>query len=252
MRVHLQSSYVLHSRPYRETSLLVDAFTFDYGQIGLVARGARARRSRLRGLLQPFRPLLLSWSGRGELFTLVGAEANGRAPRLAGATLMSGFYLNELLKRLTARHDPLSALFQVYHKTLLALEIPSEHERALRIFEKCLLEELGYGLLLEREGAGVPPTEEGNPVEANCEYAYEFERGPVPMAHGRADAVRIRGKSLLSLARHELRDAKSLQDAKRLMRAALARYLGDKPLKSREVLRKLQVIGTHDVEHLLI
>lgn len=223
----LQPAYILHQRPYRDTSLLLEVFSRDHGRFGLVARGARGPRSRIRGLLQPFQPLLLSWSGRTELGTLHSVEADGAAPRLAGATLYSGFYLNELLMRLLQRLDPHPELYAAYAEALVGLQ--TEAQRPLRRFEKQLLESLGYGLLLDHEA------DSGEPVQAGVEYVYALESGPVRCLGTQAGGLRLSGRSLLSLAAGELADAQSLGDAKRLLRAALALYLGDRGLKTREV-----------------
>ena len=223
----LQPGYILHQRAYRDTSLLLEVFTREQGRCGLVARGARAPKSRVRGLLQPFQPLLLSWTGRGELGTLAGVEADGAAPRLPGSVLYSGFYLNELLMRLLQRNDPHPELFVAYGEALHGLQ--SEPQRPLRLFEKHLLEALGYGLLLDHEAGS------GEPVNAESDYVYALESGPVRCEGAAARGLRLSGRSLLSLAAEELADAQSLADSKRLMRAALGLYLGDRELKTREV-----------------
>lgn len=229
--IQLQPAYILHQREYRDTSLLLEVFTREHGRLGLVARGARAPKSRIRGLLQPFQPLLLSWSGRGELGTLSGVEAavesGAAAPRLSGATLYSGFYLNELLMRLLPRNDPHPELFAVYGQALRGLQ--AEPQRPLRLFEKHLLESLGYGLLLDHEA------DSGEPVSAEAEYVYALESGPLRSDAAAARGLKLSGRSLLSLAAEDLSDAQSLADSKRLMRAALDLYLGGRELKTREV-----------------
>ena len=229
MQAHtqLQPGYILHQRAYRDTSLLLEVFTREHGRFGLVARGARAPRSRIRGLLQPFQPLLLSWTGRTELGTLAGVEPDGVPPRLLGRTLYSGFYLNELLMRLLQRLDPHPELFVAYAEALRGLQ--SEPQRPLRLFEKQFLEALGYGLLLDQEA------DSGAPVEAEVEYIYALESGPLRSQGAASIGLKVSGRSLLSLAAEDLSDAQSLADSKRLMRAALGLYLGDRGLKTREV-----------------
>lgn len=229
-RIHLQPAYVLHQRPYRDSSLLLELFTPEHGRVGLVARGARAAKSRLHGVLQPFQPLLVSWAGRGELATLCGAESHGPLLRLNGQSLISGFYLNELLLRLLTRHDAHPALFDIYRETLPRLVV--EEQRALRIFEKHLLKEIGYALVLSHDAGS------GAPVEPDKLYAYRLEQGPVRYdgADGQGAGLTLRGASLLSLMNEELRDEQSLREIKPLMRAALALYLGGKPLQSRALL----------------
>lgn len=227
----LQPGYLLHQRAYRDTSLLLEVFTPEHGRFGLVARGARAPKSRNRGLLQLFQPLLLSWIGRAELGTLTGVESNGAAPRLLGATLYSGFYLNELMMRLLQRLDPHPELFMAYADALQGLQHATE--RPLRLFEKRLLETLGYGLLLDHVA------DSGEPVEADALYRYELETGPVAVVQAPAHGLCLHGSSLLSLAADQLQDAQSLSECKRLMRAALGLYLGERKLKTREVFASI-------------
>jgi DNA repair protein RecO (recombination protein O) len=233
-RAQLVPAYVLHQRPYRESSALVEAFTESQGRVGLVARGIRTAKSRQRGELQPFRPLRLSWQGRGELGTLTGVEADGPAGRLAGNALYSAFYINELLLRLLARHDPHPHLYRLYGASLQLLEQHTDIEPVLRQFEKRLLEEIGYGLLLDTDAAS------GEPVQEDRCYDYHLESGPVAVSGGQAGGFVFRGSSLLAIAAGRLDSDDVLLDAKRLMRSALNLYLGGKPLKSRELFRAVR------------
>ena len=228
-RVQLVPGYVLHQRPYRESSMLLEVFTGSHGRIGLVARGIRTPKSRQRGELQPFRPLRLSWQGRGELGTLTGVEAAGAGRSLQGAALYSAFYLNELLVRLLVRHDPHPRLYACYQASLEGLAHTQVLEPLLRLFEKNLLQEIGYGLLLDHDAGS------GEPLRSEAYYDYHLESGPLLAAGRDGPGFMFRGSSLLSLARDQLSDAEVLHDAKRLMRAALNLYLGDKPLRSREL-----------------
>src|SRR5215472_17488080 len=149
-RVQLARAYVLHQRPFRDTSLIVEAFARDYGRLTLFAHGARGPRSRFTAL-QPFRPLLLSWSGRGEAPALAAAESAEAPPALAATQLLSGFYLNELLLKLLTRGDPHPELFDLYEATLAELRSAATAEAALRLFEARLLGFIGYGLNLAAE-----------------------------------------------------------------------------------------------------
>ncbi len=232
-RLQLVPGFVLHQRPYRESSAVLEVFTSAHGRIGLVARGIRGSRSRQRSDLQLFRPLLLSWSARGELGTLTGVEADGVVRKLTGRALFSAFYLNELLVRLLARQDPHPELYARYRRDLQALAEGADIEPVLRMFEKCLLEETGYGLLLDHE------VEQGAGVQPGRYYDYHFESGPVEVDGPDCRGFVIQGASLLAIARGELHEPRVLQDAKRLMRAALNLYLGGKPLKSRELFRTI-------------
>lgn len=231
LKAQLQPAYVLHQRPYRDTSVLLEVFSRDYGRLGLVARGARGSRAPQRGLLQPFQPLLMSWRGRGELATLQQVESNGASHRLSGSLLYSGFYLNELLLRLLQRSDPHPELFIAYQTTLQGLQ--AETQRSLRLFEKQLLESIGYALLLDQEAHS------GAPIVSEALYRYELELGPISVERATPRGLCLPGSSLLSLATGDLSDAQSLADSKRLMRAALALYLGGRELKTREVFAVL-------------
>lgn len=226
-------AFVLHSRPYRDSSLLLEVFCAEQGRMGLVARGARAARSRQRGLLQPFQPLLLAWRSRGELGTLATVEAAGAPLPLRGHGLYSGFYLNELLVRLLHRHDPHPELYPLYADTLAVLARTPEPEPVLRLFELRLLEALGYGLQLREDRTGAD-------LDPETLYDYRPDEGAVPLGHAiEPRGVAVSGRSLLALRGERLEDPQVCRDARRLTRAALAPHLGPAPLKTREVLRQL-------------
>ncbi len=222
--VLLAPAYVLHRRPYRDSSLLLECFSRDHGRVGLVARGGRGR---LAGVLQPFAPLLLSWTGGGDLKTLTQAEPDGYADPLQGAALAAAFYLNELLLRACARLDAHPALYEAYRRALEALTGGVADEPALRRFERDLLAELGYGLLLEHDidGAAIDPS---------VHYRYQPERGAI-----RAPDGDLPGAALLALREDALGEPAHLPACKRLLRAQLAWHFGDKPLKSRQMYRTL-------------
>ena len=223
-RVQLEPAHLLSVRAYRETSALLEAFTPDHGRLGLVARGVRGPKSKLRGLLQPFQPLLLSWSEQGELGTLGGAEAGGPAVGLAGEAVFSGWYLNELLLRLLPRRDAHPALYEAYARTLTALAA-GEGARCLRVFELHLLSGLGYGLELPED------------VTPDRWYGYDPEAG-LRVAEPGPDSYC--GASLKALADETLETEESLRDARRLMREALAPHLGGRALRTPELLRALR------------
>ena len=233
MRISLNPAFVLHHRDYRETSLLLDVLTQDHGRISLVARGVRTSRSKLRPLLQPFAPLLMSWSGKTELMTLQTVEAQGLAIPLKGECLFSGFYLNELLTRTLQKQDPNPRLYTIYQETLLKLATPTLQQKFLRLFEKKLLEELGYGL----------PLKEFNPDQY---YRYYPEQGFVVCERNDHDqsSFAFSGKNLSAFAKEELETEEILQDAKRLMRMALTPLLGSQPLQSRKMFVKRVEVET--------
>lgn len=228
-RVSLQPAFLLHQRDYRDSSRLLELLTRDHGRVGAVARGVRSPRSRLRGVLQPFQPLLVSWSGRGELVTLSGAEPASRLPALDHGTLMSGFYASELILRLLQRQDPHPGAFTAYGALLQALGAGDAPEPALRMFELELLRELGYGLDPAMDA------DSGAAVDARHWYRFEPEHGMVAASGCGDDPCQVPGRSLLALARHELADPVDQRHAKRLLRQVLSIYLGDRPLRTRGV-----------------
>ena len=230
MRVLLQPAFILHRRPYRNTGLLLEAFGRECGRLGLVARSAVSPRSRLKGLLQPFAPLLLSWRGEGDLATLTGAEEAGRPMPLPPDRVLAGLYANELLVRLLPRQDPQSGLYDAYENLLAELAAAPGEEPALRRFEKRLLEDLGYGLSLDREAVS------GQPIVAEAHYRYVLDQGPV-VASRTETGVPITGRGLLALRDGVLSDPTVLKEVKRLTRAALAEQLRGRALKTRELYR---------------
>ena len=250
----LDRAYILHSYPYRETSLIVQAWTEQHGRVGLVAKGARRPKSPSRSLLVPFQPLAVSWFGRGELKTLKSAEAASPATPLAGQSLFSGFYLNELLLKLTHRDDPHEALFRAYDAAIgarrersrtggstRAAEPGTLHsstiEPTLRRFELTLLRELGYALELSRDVAS------GEPIEGDRDYWYVVEKGPIAVREDEdapGNAIRLRGLTLLDLERARFEDPATAAQAKQLMRLLIHHSLNGQELATRALVRDLQ------------
>jgi DNA repair protein RecO (recombination protein O) len=232
-----QLAFVLHTYPYRETSAIVEILSAQYGRVALVARGAKRTRSELRGVLQAFQPLTISWAGTGELKTLIRAEWRGGLPLVTGSALLCGFYLNELVLKLLPREDPHPRLFDEYESALSQLANGAEQAPLLRRFELRLLAELGYALPLTHE------VDTGRPVDPAERYYYAFDRGPRTLAAepGRRYPV-VRGATLLALASADYRAPDSAAEAKRLMREVLDYYLEQRTIVSRRVVRDLQAI----------
>ena len=231
-RQESREAFVLHSYPYRETSLLLDVFARGFGRVSMVARAARSPRSALRGVLLAFQPLTLSWFGKGEVRTLARAEWIGGTPRLQGEALMCGFYLNELLLRLLPREDSHDALFTRYRHALQQLASHEDTAAALRSFERALLKELGYAMALERDSAN------GSAIDPSKSYRYDPERGPVEVADTASESV-VSGRTLLDMARDDYADPLTQQQAKALMRTLLNHRLDYQPLKSRRIFMDL-------------
>jgi DNA repair protein RecO (recombination protein O) len=231
-RQESREAFILHSYPYRETSLLLDVFARAFGRVSMVARAARSPRSSLRGVLLAFQPLALSWFGKGEVRTLARAEWIGGHPRLQGEALMCGFYLNELLLRLLPREDPHDALFARYGEALRRLASHGDSATALRSFERALLKELGYAMALERDSAN------GSAIDPVKNYRYDPERGPIEVGDSGSESV-VSGRTLLDMARDDYTDPLTQQQAKSLMRSLLNHRLDYQPLKSRRVFMDL-------------
>lgn len=239
-----QPAYVLHTYAYRETSLVVEALTLEYGRIALVARGAKRPRSELRGLLQGFQPLLLSWSGAGELKTLIKAEWRGGVPLLERSALLCGFYLNELLLKLLPREDPHPGLYRAYETAITRLASGFAQAPALRSFEVDLLAELGYALPLDAEA------DTGAPIDPQARYHYAPDHGARrasadetrAVAEPRAGAT-VSGAALLALAAHSYDDPATAAEAKRLMREVLDHHLEQRSVESRRLLQDLQTLA---------
>ena len=237
-RVEHAAAFVLHSYPYKETSLIVETFSRRHGRTALLARGARRPRSALRGVLHAFQPLRLSWSGSGELNTLTAAEWQGGLPFLRGFGLMCGFYLNELILRLLPREDAHETLFDTYAGSLERLGRDETSAPVLRSFEKRLLAELGYAMVLDRDAAS------GAAIDPAAHYLYDPERGPLRVNGAGArvpdGGMVVRGRTLTDLAADNFSSAETMQQARGLLRALIAQRLHGQTLHTRAVLLELQ------------
>jgi DNA repair protein RecO (recombination protein O) len=235
-RADHQPAYVLHTYPYKETSLIVEAFTRAFGRVALLARGARRPRSAMRGVLLAFHPLRLGWSGgmsnEASLGNLISAEWAGALQPLAGRGLMCGFYLNELVLRLLPRDDPHEELFDSYGEALQGLAKGLSQASVLRTFEKRLLAELGYAPLLEHEAGS------GAPIDPARRYVYEPDRGPMPVRHSSSE-LSVSGQTLLDLAAGEYERPETRDEARMLLRALIGQRLHGQALHTRAILREL-------------
>jgi DNA repair protein RecO (recombination protein O) len=237
-RVQLEPAYLLHHYAWRDSSRILELMTRSQGRVSVFARAARRGGSTLPATLQPFGELLVSWTSRGDAGQLTGAERVRAPAALAGDHLMSAFYANELLIKLLPRHDPHPALFDAYATLLNRLhDGDGQQARALRLFEKRLLDELGWGLSLESDAGS------GSPLEPLRSYRYRIDGGPEVIDGVAEGTLVFSGASLLSLAREELGDERSLADARRLLRAALDQCLEGRPLRTREVLIAMRAHG---------
>lgn len=236
-RIEQQPAFILHQYPWRETSLIVEAFTRNHGRVPMVAKGARRPTSALRACLMGFQPLKLDWSGGGEVKTLIRADWQGGIPLLRGRALLCGYYLNELLVRLSAREDPHPNLFDEYATTLAQLAQRQPLEPVLRCFELRLLRELGFEVPLDADA------DSGDDIEAGAHYVYILEHGPVraDRHHGAGVVLAtVSGQTLLDMAAQRFERAETLLQSRTLLRALINHYLNGQPLESRRVFKELQ------------
>ena len=239
-RVNQQAAYVLHTRPYTESSLIVEFFSKDYGRLAVLSKGARSQKTRKRGILQPFQPLLIGWSGKGELPILTNAEQDQQLNYFDYKSRVCGFYASELLYRLLQRRDPHAELFDAYHLLMSDLDRLSfqkkDRELSLRVFEKKLLIEIGYGLILDRE------IQNNQLINPDLMYHYIPERGPEiyqptgEYSNGHSSPLVVPGLVLMCINRNQYPNDLIMQQAKLFMRYILKLSLGAKPIQSRSLL----------------
>ena len=233
-RVQQQAAFILHHRPFRDTSQILDIFSRDYGKLAVVARGSRAAGSRLKGVLRPFMPLSMSWVIKTDLGTLTGAENHGAPLSLSGAALLPGYYVNELVLHFLHRHDPQPEIFDAYTRTIEALVVAGDEIAAcLRRFEIELLRQVGYALNLDQEfGTNAALNDEQH-------YEYRVEQGPVAVSKSQG-ALIFTGKMLAAISAQQFDQPDVLRAANRLLRDAIRFHLGGKELKSRKVMLDMQ------------
>jgi DNA repair protein RecO (recombination protein O) len=222
-----QNIYILHTYPFKETSLIVEMLTKDFGRIAVTAKGARRPKSSLRGMLLPFQPLQATWSGLQDLKSLHNIEWSDAFSMIKGDALVCGFYLNELIMRLVPKDDPCPKLYDFYHKTILELASNNFLSITLRRFELKLLKELGYQVPLKNDVDGVI-------IESEKQYFYDAESSAFTKKIS-SDQFVISGKTLIDMANDCYEDSKTEQQSKQFMRYLINHYIGDKPLHSKQL-----------------
>jgi len=227
----LCAAYLIHSRPFSETSLIVELFSETHGRIAAVAKGVKRKNNVNKSILQPFRPLLVSWKGEGDLKTLIRIDSPTLALPLSRDFLYSGLYLNELILRLLVKEAPQPQIYSAYHATLLALSKQTNLEVSLREFEIALLEELGHGSSFTHDV-------DGQAIEPHWHYQYLPEQGFIARIDGP-----FSGLALISIAKREYCDKITRHQAKLYTRQALAPLLGSKPLHSRALFTRPKKIN---------
>ncbi|MDH3337792.1 MAG: DNA repair protein RecO [Gammaproteobacteria bacterium] len=233
-RVQQQPAFVLHHRPFRDSSQILDVISRDHGKLAVVARGSRGARSRLKGVLRPFMPLSISWIIKSDLGTLTGAEVRGAPLSLSGDALLSGFYVNELILHFLHRHDPQPEIFEAYALTIEGLAVAGDDVApCLRRFEVELLRQSGYALNLDHE------YDSNRTLDPQQNYEYRAEQGPVAVSRAAGPLI-FSGKLLAAIGAQQFDDADVLRAANRLLREVIAFHLGGKELKSRKVLQEMR------------
>ncbi|MGB1612126.1 MAG: DNA repair protein RecO [Arenicellales bacterium] len=232
-RIKGEPGFILHRRPYSESSLLVDIFSRHHGRLTAIAKGARGLKSAFRGMIRPFALTTLGWSGKGEVKTLTQCEWAGPDFDLKGPGLYCGFYINELLLKFIQRYDPHERLFDQYLKSIIGMNQGESTQGILRVFEKALLNETGYGLQLERDH------ESGEALQPEQQYQYRPGMGAFVRISNETGGVMVRGSSLIALRNEHGFDETALRELKHLHRAVFQYLLDGKTLASRMVFSRI-------------
>lgn len=227
-RVDQQQAFILKSQSYKETSVIHQLFSIDYGVVSVISKGSKAKISKVGSVLHPFRRLAVSWVGKSELKTLTSAEQIGESDTLKGKGLYCGFYANELILSLLHKFDSHPVLFNAYQTVMHQLASSTSLENHLREFEKVLLQEIGYGLQLDHEANS------DKSIDANLDYTYVIGKGVVQSSFS-SNEQRISGSTLNNLRDNCLATKQELIQAKKLMRRLIDYQLDGKILKSREL-----------------
>lgn len=223
--------FILHQWPYKESSLLLEIFSRDYGRVSLVAKGVKRKKSRYAGLLNLYWKLLLSWQGKSDLMTLTSVEIDYINDFSNNSAIFAGFYINELIIRLLHKNEPHADLFSAYDNALISLSCQNDQESTLRIFEKKLLKSLGYGINLDHEILT------GKEIMENCDYYFHSDHGPLLNRPEGGDYIKVSGKTLSDINHEKFSDKNSMNEAKALMRYILHKHLDGRPLASRSLYK---------------
>ena len=234
IRYSHEHGYVLHTRPYSESSLLIDVFCREHGRFMLLAKGARRAKRSLRGMVMPFKPLFFSWSGRGQLPIMTNVEPNGFIGDLDRNALHSAYYLNELILKMLHRFDEHAELYDHYNHAVRGLARGDDAAKVLRVFEKKLLQETGFGLILDHE------TQTGEVIDREQRYDYVPEQGPIQSKAGVYGAITVDGATLQALDEEQFDTNKIKHQARALNRSVIYHQLGRKDLRSRRVLTQIR------------
>lgn len=229
MKVELTPCYILHRRDYSESSLILEVFSREYGRLNLIAKGAKRNKKKQGISYNLYQKYHISWVAKSELGTLTDIELASLSDPLRPELMMTGFYMNEIMLRLLHKHESHPELFDSYDSIIIQLINKASEQIVLRYYEKTLLQTLGYGVILDHE------VETDEHLDANKEYFYKFDYGPVLVPANKDSGINVSGKTLLELDTETLSDTKNINEAKLLLRTILDQHLGDRPLASREL-----------------
>jgi DNA repair protein RecO (recombination protein O) len=236
VRAEKEPAFILHQRAYSETSVILDIFSKNHGRLSLIAKGAKKQVSNRGSVLNQFQLLMFSWSGKSDLKTMTNAETADEIYQINPDAVYCGFYINELIIRLLHQNDPHPELFDYYNQIIKKF-CNGMSEKLLRVFEKKLLIEIGYGVILDHDI-------NNNAIDVDADYYYLPEEGPVKVADRSINASMIKGKNLLALANEKFGDRDDMMEIKKLMRTLLQIQLGEKPLQSRKLMNDLMAINS--------
>ncbi len=231
-KITAQSGYVLHTRPYMESSLLVEVFTREHGRLTLISKGSRRKLTRSQGMYVGFKPLLISWVGKGDLPILTSIEQQGHFQSLKQSEIGCGYYINELILKLLHRHDSHEKLFDKYHDLIISLSEGKNPFLLLRIFEKHLLQEIGFGLVLSHD------VETGEEIRADSFYVYVPQKGPITAPSQNSDT--ICGETLIGLKLESFKTEAQMKQARWLTRSLIDIQLAGKKLKTRKIFTQMR------------
>ena len=230
-----EPAYLIHQRPYSETSQIINLFSRHYGRVDAIAKGSKRPKSKFKSFLQPFSPILVSWSGRSQLKTLRSVDINsGKQSNVSRKHLMSAFYLNELILSFLTTADPYPDLFDAYSLAINNLSNADSSEIILREFEIELLTEIGYAINFRTEAMS------SKKIEPNLLYRFVAGEGFVSSVTSSAREKLMKGSVIHAIDQGDFADPQTLSIAKRIIRESVKYHLSGKELNTKKVVKSLK------------
>ncbi|HJL80003.1 MAG: DNA repair protein RecO [Gammaproteobacteria bacterium] len=226
--------FIIHQRPYSETSQILNLFSKNYGRVDVIAKGSKRPKSKFRSFIQPFMPLSASWSGRSQLKTLRNIEAVEHHQSLVHSDhFLSALYMNELILHFLSNADPYPGLFEIYHEALRQFNLSDEHEPLLRMFEIKLLEEIGYAINFQTEALS------SKTININEYYRYEPEQG-FHLLPSDSQIKKYSGGQIKSIQKMDFSESDTLLAAKKLTRETIHFHLDGKELMTKKMYKSIK------------